>query len=382
MANGASKWELGALAQAMENAIVQHAHPRFLRRNNELLKFNGFWRDGDRQNVCLWTNKATWHDAKTGQGGGCKEFAKTAFNMTLPDFMKQFGNTAFPYPMRNVFELRKPFGEIKDTLPSKSINLIWSQINNIASNDLGLTWLEQERGFKNINTYVGSGFICLQDEHISHFETIHHDFLKYRLSVGPQLLVPLRSAHSDAIKNIFFRTITPCDNDVKTRLLPHAGGWHDPDDSPRAFGFPHLIKDFPNLVLCEGMADYLACELLLDREHNFLPIGVGSATALPKWANWLADNKFNGQVIIIFHLDQDKHGNLSDIGIGQNNAVRCANYLCSSGVGAKLFSWLKFMKRLNNFTEIRDLADVFKLESELDHLQEIFLQTIHEEAYA
>ena len=224
MAYGESKWVLRDLSQAMANAVFKHAHPRFIRENGDCLKFNGFWRNGDKQNVCLWRNNATWHDAKTGEGGGCKDFAKTAFHMTLPDFMRQFGNNTSAHMMGETIDIRKIFSEINSTLPNKPINLIWSQINNTAPNNLAITWLEGERGFKNVSEYVGSGFRCLQDKDIRYFESIHHDFLKHRISAGSQLMVPLRSTLWDEVKNILSRTISHCDKDAKARLLPNVGG--------------------------------------------------------------------------------------------------------------------------------------------------------------
>ena len=85
-------WTIDDLSRAMTNAVFQHANGRLLKQNGDIIKFNGFWRNGDKQNVCAWLNKATWHDIKTGDGGGGKEFAKVAFNISLPEFMEKFGN--------------------------------------------------------------------------------------------------------------------------------------------------------------------------------------------------------------------------------------------------------------------------------------------------
>ncbi len=382
MFHGTAKWNVDELSQAMANAINQNASDRLIKQQGDVVKFNGFWRNGNKQNVCAWLNKATWADAKTGEGGGCKEFAKVAFNLNLPEFMERFGSQKShqPYP-----EIKRSNNkELQRTPLVKPIEQIFQELsrNDNAKNDRASNWLQHDRRFIDPRSYIGSGFANLTQSKISFFDTQHRAFVEQRLQVADQIVVPLRAPHSSHAQNLFFRSISPCAKEDKSRLLPNAGGWQETDETPRSFGFPHLINEFSNLIICEGMADYLACELLLDREHKFLPIGAGSATALPKWAHWLVDNKFNGFVLIIFHLDQDKHGNLSDIGIGQDNAVKCANHLHSAGIKAKLFPWLRFMKRLNNFTEVRDLADVFKIELELEHLQKIFLQTIAEEADA
>ena len=84
-------WQRQDFAEAMSNAAKSYSSPKLMRLENEKLHFNGFWRNGDKQNVCIWLNRASWHDAKTGEGGGCKEFVKTAFNMDLPEFMSVSG---------------------------------------------------------------------------------------------------------------------------------------------------------------------------------------------------------------------------------------------------------------------------------------------------
>jgi hypothetical protein len=384
MFHGNAKWTVDELSQAMANAIFQRANNRLLRQQGDIVKFNGFWRDGDKQNVCAWLNTATWHDIKTGVGGGCKEFAKAAFNMDLPEFMKRYGRSTSGSETLDVARaFTKPPPHQKISL-NKPIEQIFKDLSQQDKNrdDKAKAWLENERALKNPRFYIGSGFANLIKEDVDIFENQHQNFIRQRLAVSDQIIVPLRGVHSDKVQNLFFRSIGECSKEEKSRLLPNAGGWSELDSSPRAFGFPHLINDFPNLVICEGMADYFAAELLLDCEHNFLPIGVASASALPKWAHWLAENKFNGCVIIIFHLDQDRYGNLSDTGIGQDNAVKCASYLRSAGIDAKLFPWLRFLKHLNNFTEVRDLADVLKLASKPAHLPKVFLQTIHEEVNA
>jgi hypothetical protein len=131
------------------------------------------------------------------------------------------------------------------------------------------------------------------------------------------------------------------------------------------------------------MADYFAAECLLDCEHNYLPIGAGTASALPKWAEWLVETKYKGHVIIIFHLDRDKNGNLSDTGIGQDNAIKCVNRLGETGIRSTLFPWLRFMNHLNNLTQIRDLADSLTLGLDIGKIQNIFQKMLQggEHAY-
>ena len=131
---------------------------------------------------------------------------------------------------------------------TKPVNLLWLEMLKAAPAevDTAVKWFENERGFKDVKYYLSSGLTCLDEKHIQCFEKRHHGFIKHRLSIGRQLVIPIRSTYSDEVKNLFFRTITPCDKNEKTRLLPGAGGWSESDYSPRAFGFPHLLNDFPN----------------------------------------------------------------------------------------------------------------------------------------
>jgi hypothetical protein len=375
------QWDSSDFTVAMKTAIENHCDTKYFLMEKDKIHFNGFWRNGDKQNVCLWTNNATWHDVKTGDGGGCKEFAKTAFNMTLPDFMKRFGGAQAHRVGSTTIAVRKILDKAPESFLSKSINLIWSEVINTSIDNYGLalTWLEDERGFEGVSKFVGSGFTCLHDEHIEHFKKIHHDFLRHRLKIGNQLMVPLRSAHSEEIKNIVFRTISLCEKHEKTRLLPHAGGWSEADGWPRAFGFPHLIMDFPNLVLCEGMADYFAAECLLKNNEKYLPIGAANADALSKWAQWLIDHKYPGHITIVYHLDKNESGKLSENATGPLKASRALADLRKNGSSATLFDWLLFIENTTTHPdEINDLADSLKAEATHrecgpDHLPYLFL---------
>ena len=105
-----------------ENSITSHANDRALTQDGNELKFNGFWRNGDKQNVCAWLDRATWHDAKTGEGGGCKEFAKIAFGMNLSDFMERFSGQ--PYSTRVDIAKILPLKRDEITIKPNSANLI------------------------------------------------------------------------------------------------------------------------------------------------------------------------------------------------------------------------------------------------------------------
>jgi hypothetical protein len=365
MAYGAEKWTVDDLSQAMANAIFQQAHRRFLRQDGDTVRFNGFWRDGDKQNVCAWLNRATWHDAKTGEGGGCKEFAKVAFNITLPEFMNRFGNQRQNKISTTSF-LPKPISlttKSANALAVEYVDKIWKDICVRVQNrhDHASEWLEQKRGMSSPRSFIGSGFASLGKRDIALFDIQHQGFIKHQLSLGAQLIAPIRSVHSSKVQNLFFRALTPASKNEKSRLLPHTGGWSDKDGSPRAFGFPHLIHDFPKLILCEGMADYFATECLLGSDEDFLAIGAANASALINWSTWLSTSKYKGSVIILYQLDSDQFGKISSQAIGQKKATEVLHILLRNKIHASLFKWAFFLRYIKASTQPNDIADICKI---------------------
>lgn len=354
-----NKWELHDFSNAMKNAIESHSNQKYLRTYQNKIMFNGFWRNGDKQNICLWIEKATWHDAKTGEGGGCKEFAKTAFNLNLTEFMQRFGSVlsanSTPITVKRVVDgpdkLIKPVDEIWLALQKSDQN----------RTDQAAEWLSKERGFDSPRKLIGSGFTNLDVNDIKIFEKQHSKLIKHRITLGPQIVAPLRSVHSDHIQNLFFRCINEGAKEEKSRLLTGAGGWSEPDGSPRAFGFPHLAHDFPNVLLCEGMADYFATECLLDCSHTILPIGVTNASTLVNWANWLITSKYQGKVFILYQLDSDRSGEVSCKGTGQTKAIEALKILLANNLRASLFNWPLFFKQTKAHEhKPNDIADVCK----------------------
>lgn len=95
----------------------------------------------------------------------------------------------------------------------------------------------------------------------------------------------------------------------------------------KSFRFPHLIDDFPNIVLCEGMADYFAAEYLLDKNEKYLALGAANADALIKWAQWLGEKQYQGCVHFIYQLDLNDEGKISTAEIGQKNIRSCSDFI-------------------------------------------------------
>lgn len=261
----------------------------------------------------------------------------------------------------------------------KPVNSIWQELirNDKNRNDFANDWLVNNRGFDSPKSFIGSGFVNLYLEDISGFEYRHRKFLESRLKIGANMIVPMRSSNSDKVQNLFFRCISDCNKNEKTRLLTGAGGWHDEEGSPRAFGFPHLIWDFPCLVLCEGMADYFAAECLLAGEESIIPIGASNSLALKEWAQWLVKAKYLGHIIFVYQLDKTKDGNFSSQATGQLSATSALKIVLDNKLKGELFNWPSFLKKFNCLNQIpEDLAAVCKLIKDKDLLRTTFLNTL------
>ncbi len=377
-------WDVTDLSRAMESAVRAHAMGRLLKQKSHKLQFNGFWRNGDDPNVCLWLNKATWHDAKTGEGGGCKEFAKTAFNMSLSEFMNRYGTTSGGSDSLDIAKALADGSSDKRNALSKRVDQIFKEIlkRDSSRNDPAKTWLENERGFKNSRLYIGSGFANLTSEDVDCFESQHRNFIRQRLAVSDQIVVPLRGIHSDEVQCLFFRSIGKCGKSDKSRLLPNVGGWTEEDGTPRVFGFPHLIHNFPSLLICEGMADYFAAECLLDCNEKILPLGASSADGIIKLAHHLINTKYSGVVLILHQLDKDEDGELSTKKVGPSRAINALKEFKESNIRARIFDWPFFLQNTTSRpSKIADIADALSVnakfnECSFEHLQDIFLLTL------
>ncbi len=376
--NNGVHWSIKDLGYAMRNAVLRHAEPRLTKERNNKILCNGFWRSGDKQNVCIWTDTATWKDIKTDDGGGCKKFAEHVFNLSLPEFMEQYGSSlSAPIKQRQQQPRSNPIFD-------DSINTIWMRIQKDNYNiSRAVDGFLEARGFINPRSCIGSGYAELTYSLCDSFSSSHKTFLLDRLNTGPQLLVPIRSITSDRISNLFIRSIAPKSQDQKSRLLPEMGGWHDEETNPRAFGFPHLIDEFEHLILFEGMADYFAGEYLLDHDHKFLPLGVPSASFFPKWAELLGQRKYKGKVTIVYQLDR-QNGKLSINAVGTKFGAEALKILRNHNCKAITFNWPGFVEKIHHQVDMQTIGDIADIcRSQISHsvsfslLSQAFLEALH-----
>jgi hypothetical protein len=373
-----SKWEKGDFGQAMVNAVYRHAPQKHIKYIGNKLTFNGFWRNGEKRNVCIWPEQAAWSDLCKPESsysdvnkGGVGSFAKTVFNMELKEFMEQYGNAP-----QKIIHPKKTDRKFSTDYADK----IWSTLLKRDHNrpDVAAHWLINSRKMQKPNLFIGSGFANLYHEDVELFAEEHRKLIENRIVLGKNIVVPLRGIENDKAQNLFIRTISEVPKEEKSRLLTGCGGWTGKDSNPRAFGFPHLIHDFPHLIICEGMADYFATECLLDADEKYLPIGAPGTAAINKWASWLSETRYQGKIHLIYQMDTDHKGGLTTYGPGQKAAIKAKRILCSAGLSAHLFNWTFFLQHVSNWQKApRDLADVFVCsDTHQDMLSVIFLNTL------
>jgi hypothetical protein len=155
-----AKWEKHDFGQAMVNAVYRHAPHKYIRHIGDKLTFNGFWRDGQKRNVCIWPEEAAWsdlHQNSVGSSkGGVTSFAKTVLNLELNDFMQQYGNST-----------AKPAGVKKQSSENFSadyINGIWATLIKRNENRTEHVdhWLTKARNLPEPHRFIGYRFWVYQ----------------------------------------------------------------------------------------------------------------------------------------------------------------------------------------------------------------------------
>lgn len=297
--------------------------------------------------------RGTWHDAKTGEGGGVKEFAKIAFDLDLPHFMERFGSiiTDAGVPKTGV-----PAGMTNSVSHTTGdLNAVWKKLQPYKQHaDL---WLRQQRGIKAGSlTQQLFADICAKQAQL--FPKPISSFLIRVLRDKTALISPLINPATEQVVNFLLRFTDNNSHNKAVFLpgLPIVG-----EEVPFGFGSPQLFTDFPEIILCEGLTDTLTANYLTEDNEKVLVIGAPSARQLPLWGKWLAHN-CSAKVTIVYHLDKAGE-DISIQGIGQKNALKALSYFADTPARASLFPWSRFLGLLEGqgvmgaFTSIYDLTD-------------------------
>jgi hypothetical protein len=183
-------------------------------------------------------------------------------------------------------------------------------------------------------------------------------FLK-SISVKRGFISPIRNSETGKVVNCVFR-FTNEKGANRVRFLPGASVTRSENGSPNAFGAAHLFKEFPHIVLCEGLTDTLAAEALTEDDEKTIVIGATSAHALPHLGEWLASNS-KAKVTIAFHMDKLGEQGVCADAIGQKKAIEAAKYFSSSPNRVGLFSWSTFLENLNSVGVVNAFDDIFDI---------------------
>lgn len=376
VASGSSaspKWEAHHYGAALMAAIESRADT-LVPAASEMIRFNAWWREGDGPTVSAWPHKGTWHDHKTQEGGGVKEFARTAFKMSFTAFMDKFGGVSVLPLRRAHLEVAKPL------IRPGIIDACWSTLVASRSEwfDHAAFWLEHIRGIPAPRELIYSGFETITVESTTVkpytkatprpvFPPGQQRFLREHLSRGEFMAAPIRSAKTGLVNNILLRRLDPEGKADKVRLLPGCGGWSDEDGTPRGYGMLHQARDASTVVLCEGLVDTLSAEALLQGQPAVSVVGSPSAKTLPRLGQWLSQNSAAG-IAVLFHLDSDlQSGKISATGIGQQTAAQTVKLCRELGRTARLFPWPQFLMSLRAMglvsavNDVRDLGDALAL---------------------
>lgn len=361
-----TKWALENYRSAILNAVRTNAkHHRIA--GNKIL-FNGFWRNGSKENVCAWTDTATWHDLKTGEGGGVKKFAEIAFGCSLQEFMERFSELHFPARplVSQQFQSKKNEAQV-------ILNEAWQGVASGGSNR-ARKWLDIERGIS-ISSERADFFIAdLQP--LSHrlYPDAISSFVE-KFENRPGLVSPIINFETGDVVNCIIRLVEEAGSN-KARFLPNQPVIRT-DKAPVGFGEPHLHKKATNIILCEGLTDTIAATALAQNREKTIVIGATSANALPFIGQWLSANS-DAHINLIFHLDILPGSGLSSRAIGQSKAVEALKFFSKSPHRAVLFDWPSFLDELsvlakqNAYLEVFDLADACRFAKTTGIPSEIF----------
>ena len=357
------------LSLALAEAIRRHATSN--EGHGSQRRINAFWRGGDGANVTVDLSKAVWKDHKTGDGGGVRELANR-MGMTLPAFLREYaGDDVRAAPaMSPIFQERAPL------LTAAEIPATWEKLSAgccgkcrgcryddgclLSRGGTERVWLQNARGIPH-SAVIDSGVAALNEETLSAFPHRARRWARDKAGLGA-LVVPLRSASSNAVRNLVIRPFSPTDPKRKSFLLPGTKMRGDRDE-PLGYGFAGAVNRTARVLLTEGLVDTLVLEAAFRADHRTVVVGVVSASDFSTWARFLSDTRV-ADIVLVPHLDGDVRGDA--YGTGQDAVVKAIARLRAASRRAFRFSWNAVHGELirigvsDAVNAARDLGDVAK----------------------
>lgn len=318
-------------------AIHANADPRSVRQRRDHVDFNAWWRGGDGPSVRIYPSRATWRDIITGESGGAKDFAATAFGgMSLRDFMQRWGDpSARPAP-------RPAPVQLPNIWENNAAAHVWHRHEVQGSPFLDRWcvvrgWPITEIGSLCSPFRADAGWptgVCRDDG------TTLPQWLKEKMTAGRAILMPLRSARDGGVASLVLRWPNPPPGALKSMTLPGCK-LLDNDGTPRGYGDASGVWREARTFLFEGGPDTVAGDIVLGR--GVVSAGAVSAGELPKWARVLAHK---GPVVVVPHLDKDSSKRPGEGFAGQKASAELVEAVRAAGREAHLFPWRMFLHRL------------------------------------
>jgi hypothetical protein len=358
------------LCDALANAI--HRHAAVQTPGAGRVRINAFWRQGDGANVSVDLNRGVWRDHKTGDGGGVREFARQ-LGMTLPEFLTAYGSAAAPRPTL-VDKERPPL------LAADEIAATWEKLVSASTMSCGecrgcwygepcaslrrpaeRVWLNDVRGIPH-EVVIDSGVAALNERTSTAFPQRARWWTRAKASQGA-LVVPLRGALTNTVRNLVLRPFSPTDPKQKSFFLPGTK-MRGEQREPLGYGFAGAVGRATRVLITEGLVDTLVLEAAFRLDPQTVVVGVVSASEFKVWTHFLVDTQAT-VLAFVPHLDGDNRGDA--YGTGQDAVVKAVAYLRAAERRAFRFSWDTVHAELirqgiaDAVKSVRDIGDVAKL---------------------
>lgn len=318
------------------------ANAKKVRQIGDWIHCNGFWREGRKQNVSINVAHGSFKDHKTGKSGGAAVFAREAFDMGLPEFMRQFGAGVTGV----VLPERPPDPGRED------LHIVWEDLVARMPRDradAAARWLTSKRHFpREVGHIVDSGFVTLNASTLTSWPIDIRPWIAWRLQeFGTTMGVPIRDAETGLVCNVHLRPILTHGADSR-RFIPGCWAW-SPTKAPRVYGLPARALDADLLVVVEGAVDQMAAELWVRDTPGASVIGCLHAAQMAELGRWLR-RRARGRTVIVPHLDSNKEE------AGPRAAAKLMSELRAADIPATFFDWDRFMGVLG--VTAKDLGDV------------------------
>jgi hypothetical protein len=327
---------------------------------------NAFWRGDPKVTVKIFTTTGAWSDAKTGESGGARDFARLN-GMTLRQLLRAFPAQGrvdrSPTPQVPLTRLLPPLPPLPDipgqlatqtpAAPTFNAQAVWdAAVSDTASKERARSYLANDRGLGSFVAAINDGYAGLNAA-----PCVVGERLATLLGEGVAVAVPLRDVYGQ-IANVAFRLTHPRDGQPKCVTLP--GSSIGVPGRPVGFGNMRAAGNARILLIAEGLMDTLVAQALVG--PDVIVIGAHSASQLgSQWANAMPRALSPGtQIHLLPHMD----GN----GVGMKAMSELHRNLVDDGKQAAMVRWSRVLGNLGIpeialGVVIKDLADLLRVRS-------------------